>query len=176
MGTEIVRTTLYLLPQLGIGQGPIPTDNGYLRGIAKGVLIQVILERHFLRQRIKRISRIVSSSAKFGLDEGDKGVEGTEVTRGGVSGIEGDVIGIGEGHEDGRDTEGVELTEQEVAVEVDKRKYVFQHFTNIFFHNYELFFKDNELNELHELHKYYFKTTNYYKPQIAQIKQIFYRV
>jgi hypothetical protein len=47
MGTEIVRTTLYLLPQLGVCQGAIPTDNGDLRGIAKGVLIQIILERHW---------------------------------------------------------------------------------------------------------------------------------
>ena len=56
-----------------------------------------------------------------------------------VSGIEGDAVGIGKGHEDGRDTKRVELTEQEVDVEVDKRKYVFQHFTNIFFHDDEIF-------------------------------------
>ena len=76
--------------------------------------------------------------AQFRLHKGDEGVEGTEIARSGVSGIEGDAIGIGKGHEDGRDTKRVEFTEQEVAVEVDKRKYVFQHFTNIFFHDDEI--------------------------------------
>ena len=35
-----------LLPQLGIGQGTVSTDDGELGGIALGVLSQIIFENH----------------------------------------------------------------------------------------------------------------------------------
>ena len=42
MRTEILRTTGHLLPQLGIGERTIPTDNRHLVRIALGVLMQII--------------------------------------------------------------------------------------------------------------------------------------
>ena len=46
MRMEILCTTGHLLPQLGIGQGRVSTDNGNLVWITPSILMQIVFEIH----------------------------------------------------------------------------------------------------------------------------------